>query len=70
MSKTDTTWEFVKWGMVEEDWFDQVMAPVVNYLRSFALVARSEYFSQHPKLLETYLTMTLQFISWASCLKP
>jgi len=64
VSKTDTTWEFVKWGMVEEDWYARVMEPVVSYLRSFALVARSEYFTQHPKLLETYLTMTLQFISW------
>ena len=45
----------VKWGMVEEDWYTQIMEPVVSYLRSFALVARSEYFTQHPKLLETWL---------------
>ena len=93
--------------MVEEDWYAKAMEPVVSYLRSFALVARSEYFTQNPKLLvgvgrkgvwwdgfqqlqapisivffqpcstmfnpktrvwpcvqETYLTMTLQFISW------
>lgn len=44
----------VKWGMVEEDWYARIMEPVVSYLRSFALVARSEYFTQHPKLLETW----------------
>ena len=43
----------VKWGMVEEDWYTKAMEPVVSYLRSFALVARSEYFTQNPKLLET-----------------
>lgn len=34
------------------------------------LVARSEYFKQNPELLETYLTMTLQFISWVLTLDP
>lgn len=43
----------MKWGYVEEDWYTEVMAPVVKWLRSFALVARSEYFSQNPKLLES-----------------
>eukprot|EP00438_Fugacium_kawagutii_P018668 Skav210099 [mRNA] locus=scaffold1510:466173:473823:- [translate_table: standard] len=45
VSKTDPTWEVVKWGIVEEDWYTRAMEPV-----------------------ETYLTMTLQFISWVLCL--
>jgi hypothetical protein len=33
--------------------------------RSYCLVpANPRYFKQNPELLETYLTMTLQFISW------
>ena len=57
----------VKWGMVEEDWYARVMEPVVSYLRSFALVARSEYFTQHPKLLETWqdgMVMTVAVLRW------
>eukprot|EP00913_Durusdinium_trenchii_P023826 g22376.t1 len=30
VSKTDPQWEFVKWGYVEEDWYTEVMAPVVK----------------------------------------
>jgi len=64
VGKTDTTWQVVKWGLVEEQVFTDALAPFVSWLRSLALVARSEYFTQHPQLVQTYVTMTLQFICW------
>ncbi|OLP96966.1 hypothetical protein AK812_SmicGene20728 [Symbiodinium microadriaticum] len=64
VSKTDTTWEIVKWGLVDEAWYQQTMQPAVSWLRSCELIARSAYFNEHPELFETYLTMTLQFIVW------
>lgn len=57
----------VKWGMVEEDWYARVMEPVVSYLRSFALVARSEYFTQHPKLLETWQDGMVMTVAVLGC---
>eukprot|EP00435_Cladocopium_sp_Y103_P018385 s5387_g4.t1 len=64
IGKTDTQWAVVRLGLVDQEWYDQTIQPVVEKLKTFALVARSEYFKQNPELLETYLTMTLQFISW------
>ena len=64
IGKTDPTWAVVRWGLVDQETYDQAISPLVDKLKSLALVARSEYFTQNPELLETYLTMTLQFISW------
>mmetsp|Transcript_37158 Transcript_37158/g.85865 ORF Transcript_37158/g.85865 Transcript_37158/m.85865 type:complete len:1482 (+) Transcript_37158:59-4504(+) len=64
VSKTDTTWAVVQWGLIDEDVYQKSMQPMVEWFRSWALVAKSDYFKQHPDLLETYLTMTLQFSIW------
>ena len=64
IGRTDTSWAVERWGLVEEQAYDSMIQPLVDKMKSFALIARSEYFKQNPELLETYLTMTLQFIGW------
>ena len=42
IGKTDPTWAVVRWGIVDQEWYDQTINPVVEKLKTFALVAKSE----------------------------
>ena len=39
-----------------EEWYQGAITPVIDWMKSIALIARSEYFTQHPDLLETYVS--------------
>ena len=65
VSKTDTTWEIVKWGLVDEAWYhNTIQEPVVSWLRTMGNIANNNYYKRHPDLLDTFVTMTLQFTIW------
>lgn len=65
VSKTDTTWEIVKWGLVDEAWYhNTIQQPVVSWLRTMGNIANNNYYKRHPDLLDTFVTMTLQFTIW------
>eukprot|EP00931_Biecheleriopsis_adriatica_P087894 TRINITY_DN622_c0_g1_i3.p1 TRINITY_DN622_c0_g1~~TRINITY_DN622_c0_g1_i3.p1 ORF type:complete len:1537 (-),score=270.87 TRINITY_DN622_c0_g1_i3:83-4609(-) len=68
VNKDDTTWLVVQMHLVPQSAFDAVMDPVIGWVRSVGLVARSDYWKRHPAELDDFVRMTVQFIIWVGSL--
>jgi len=64
VTKKSPEWRIVQWGWIPKDWSDRAMAPLKDWLQTRSVVFDNQYFQQDPELLQDYMNMTLQFITW------